>query len=600
MQGARGPGPRATLPDVLNGRIYRAAFVPFLFALVVAGFSLRDLPRPLASPLPPDAFDATAAMRELARLEAAFPRRAAGSAADDRLGREVSGRLRQAGFAVSSRVFAGQTAAGRRRLVNVVGQRTGFSGRRIVVVAHRDALAPPSRASLSSTAALLELARVLGGRTLGRTIVLVSTTAGAAGAAGAAELGADPGGPVDAALVLGGPAGTDLRRPLVVPWSDGGPGAAPLGLERTVQAAIRLETGLSGGASGLAERFARLAVPLSVGEQGALVADGMPAVLVGPSGERGPGASDAVSAMQMQRFGRSVLRSVTALDAGRGVQRTPRSDLVVRSKLLPAWAIRLLVAALAFPALVAAVDGVARVRRRHGQVAMWLGWVLAGALPFLLTWGFLRLARLTGFVAAAPPHTAPAGSVPIVWAALGCAALVLALGWLAVRPVVLRALRVRGDVTSAGAAAALMLVLGGLTVVVWVRNPFAAALLLPLLHLGLAVAAPEVRLSRPVALGLALLALAPLALVAAYYASAFAMGPAEVAWTGALLLAGGQVGVAGGLALCVLGGCAASVVAVALRSGRPRAEQDVGVTVRGPVTYAGPGSLGGTESALRR
>ena len=29
-------------------------------------------------------------------------------------------------------------------------------------------------------------------------------------------------------------------------------------------------------------------------------------------------------------------------------------------------------------------------------------------------------------------------------------------------------------------------------------------------------------------------------------------------------------------------------------------EADEPVTVRGPVTYAGPGSLGGTESALRR
>jgi hypothetical protein len=34
---------------------------------------------------------------------------------------------------------------------------------------------------------------------------------------------------------------------------------------------------------------------------------------------------------------------------------------------------------------------------------------------------------------------------------------------------------------------------------------------------------------------------------------------------------------------------------------RARVEEvDDPVTVRGPVTYAGPGSLGGTESALRR
>jgi hypothetical protein len=42
------------------------------------------------------------------------------------------------------------------------------------------------------------------------------------------------------------------------------------------------------------------------------------------------------------------------------------------------------------------------------------------------------------------------------------------------------------------------------------------------------------------------------------------------------------------------------VISIALSALRePRAEP-VPVTVRGPITYAGPGSLGGTKSALRR
>jgi hypothetical protein len=47
--------------------------------------------------------------------------------------------------------------------------------------------------------------------------------------------------------------------------------------------------------------------------------------------------------------------------------------------------------------------------------------------------------------------------------------------------------------------------------------------------------------------------------------------------------------------------CLLAAVLVALRS-RPAAaapEEQV-ITMRGPLTYAGPGSLGGTESALRR
>jgi hypothetical protein len=39
---------------------------------------------------------------------------------------------------------------------------------------------------------------------------------------------------------------------------------------------------------------------------------------------------------------------------------------------------------------------------------------------------------------------------------------------------------------------------------------------------------------------------------------------------------------------------------VLLRKRRPEDEGPQDVTVRGPVSYAGPGSLGGTESALRR
>ena len=40
--------------------------------------------------------------------------------------------------------------------------------------------------------------------------------------------------------------------------------------------------------------------------------------------------------------------------------------------------------------------------------------------------------------------------------------------------------------------------------------------------------------------------------------------------------------------------------AIVCSPGRGSSEADETVTVRGPATYAGPGSLGGTESALRR
>jgi hypothetical protein len=64
------------------------------------------------------------------------------------------------------------------------------------------------------------------------------------------------------------------------------------------------------------------------------------------------------------------------------------------------------------------------------------------------------------------------------------------------------------------------------------------------------------------------------------------------------MLAGGGLSILGAIEWSVLAGCAISVVVIALRA--QTAPQEVPVTVRGPVSYAGPGSLGGTESALRR
>jgi hypothetical protein len=92
--------------------------------------------------------------------------------------------------------------------------------------------------------------------------------------------------------------------------------------------------------------------------------------------------------------------------------------------------------------------------------------------------------------------------------------------------------------------------------------------------------------------------LVPVALLAAYFADTLHLGPVGVAWNGVLLLAGGGVGVLTAIEWVLLAGCAVSVAVISLRTA-PKA-QEVPVTVRGPVSYAGPGSLGGTESALRR
>jgi hypothetical protein len=226
-----------------------------------------------------------------------------------------------------------------------------------------------------------------------------------------------------------------------------------------------------------------------------------------------------------------------------------------------------------------------------------------GVLPFVLAAAFAFGLELSGLLPEAPPAPAPADSVPLDGgAAAGLAAvlLVLVAGWAGVRSLMLRALRVRGNPRSPGGAAALALVMSVLTAAVWVRNPYAAALLLLPLHAWLWVTVPEVRLRRAVALAVVAVSVLPIAAIVVYYATRLGLGPIDVAWTALLLVVGGHIGPLGVLAWCVLLGCLGSVLAMTRRQGLEDSDSTEAPTIRGPLTYAGPGSLGGTESALRR
>ena len=67
---------------MLDGRVYRTAFLPALVALFVAAFALGDRPNPARSSLPADAFEAARAFgsdqdpaaNSLRGMAAAFPR----------------------------------------------------------------------------------------------------------------------------------------------------------------------------------------------------------------------------------------------------------------------------------------------------------------------------------------------------------------------------------------------------------------------------------------------------------------------------------------------------------------------------------------------
>jgi hypothetical protein len=158
-----------------------------------------------------------------------------------------------------------------------------------------------------------------------------------------------------------------------------------------------------------------------------------------------------------------------------------------------------------------------------------------------------------------------------------------------------------GPFRGEGAGAALLVTWCAVAGVLWLRNPYAAALLIPGAHALLAVVAPEVRLRRGLAVALVVVAAAPFLIVDLSIASQLGLSPADFGWFCVLLVAGGVVGPLGWVIWSLVLVCLVAALLVALRNrSSARQQEPTEITVRGPVSYAGPGSLGGTESALRR
>jgi hypothetical protein len=595
---------------MLDTRVYRAAFVPVVLAIVVAAFALGERARPIGTTFAPDAFDGRRAFTTLNSLNREYPRTRPGSAGDEALATRVENELKAAlvpqnevtGGSVRKRSVTAETIDGEQALTTVIGERPGLDSRRIVLVAHRDRATEDDAGRMSGTAALLELARLYQGRPARRTLTFVSTSGGTGGFAGLRDVVDHLGGPVDAVIVLGDMATRHEAYPFVIPWSEHG-GLAPLRLRRTVEQALRNETDLDPGTPRALNQLWRLAMPLTLTGQGALGGAGLPAVTVQSSGETGAPPDADVSRMQLQAFGRGVLRAISALDNGPDIPAGPRQYLLWSGRVIPTWTISLIAALALLPALVGGIDGLARVRRRRQPVLVWLKWLLACATPFLLAGLVARFLGLVGVIPALegavapldlPPETAPVLIVAFTLL-LGLAGAVPLARWLGARAMP------RTDEVP-GAAAAVTLTITLLVFAVWLFNPFTALLLVPAVHLWLLAVVPEWRLPRPVLLFQILLGLVPLVLAVLYYASAFDLSAGELAWQGVLLLGGGTVGPLGLVAFSgILGtGLGAILVAVRKRRERPDDPADGSPSIRGPLSYAGPGSLGGTSSALRR
>ena len=235
----------------------------------------------------------------------------------------------------------------------------------------------------------------------------------------------------------------------------------------------------------------RRAVPLTISEQGEVIRENLPAVLLSASSERAPAADAEVVPERIEAFGRATLRAMYAALEARG----PRAVRVERRHRRPGS-----------PAAQPGPSGCScwhsccpcSQRRSTGcSVRVAVGWRWAtgscgrhcGPPPLPPPGCGPGFSASSGAVTALPAPAA-AGGPPLDgsgWTALVTTALIGA----GVAFVVGRRAP-RGPRLATGAAAtAVGILLSGLVLGVWLLNPYAAALLLPAAHAWLLATASQ-------------------------------------------------------------------------------------------------------------
>lgn len=590
---------------MIEPRIYRAAFLPAVLAVVLTMFSLESRPRPLAQGLAADVlFDGRLAAASARQIVAAAEDRRAGKPGDRSTAAAVRTAFAERGFTVRVDHFQRDG----KRMVNVVGRRAGKSRREIVVVAARDAAGvPDAGGSAAGTAALLELARIFEGRPSEKTLVLASIDGTTLGELGTTRLADDLSESelVDGVLVVSGLA-NPVRDPPAIVTTSNTTERAGIGLERTVAASLRLE--VQGGAAagpGSFGQFARLAFPVGIGSQGVLLEHGFDAVRISGDGELLGSATtppDRIDQDRLGALGRGTLRALTALDQGAPPDRGPKTYVTVVSQVMPGWVLAVLAATLLLPALVASIDAFARARRRREHVAAWLLWIAAGAVPFVLGLGIAELLVLAGATPDPPPAPVAPDLYPLDGSAavsLGVVGVVIALAWIGLRMLIVRTDRELSDPRDHGAAVAVALTLSVGGMLVLTVNAFFALLLVPAVHLWILATLTDPPPPGRARVAMVALGLVPPLLLALYELVTLGLDPLAGAWYLFLLVTGGHIGLLPVLLGATLVAAFGSVVAIVRAGGPDPVERDT-PSVRGPASYAGPGSLGGTGSALRR
>jgi peptidase M28-like protein len=506
--------PRPGSPErPVNARMYRGTWLILSIPLLLAAFSVA---RPTALPAAfPPAFDASSAQTLATELAAFNPERfpdTQGAAASAAWFRK---QLAPYNVTVRAQPFHAEVPGyGRVEMQNLVATVRGRSDRRIVVLAHRDALpaGPGANDNASGTAALIVLARSFSTapssedqrQGSAHTLVFVSTDGGALGGAGATHYAESETGEVDAVInldAIAGPGAARLQlagdRPRSPSWT----------LVRTASARLLDQTGAVPDTPSAFRQLIDLAFPLSLYEQAPFVGRGVPAVTIttDPDHPRapeldGPPANEQERERRERRLaqvGGAAQTLIGSVDQGLEVSRGGSPYLYFGSRVVRGWAVQLVLVAALLPFLAAAVDLFARCRRRRIPLAPAVRsyrsrltfWLFVGAIFALLAkfgaWPHGDAFPISPYTDAA--HAWPFGAIAVLLAA----ALV---GWFVARDRLIPRRAVSIEEQLAGHTAAL-LVLGLIALLVVAVNPFALVFVLPSLHAWLWL--PQVR-ARPI------------------------------------------------------------------------------------------------------
>jgi Peptidase family M28 len=594
---------RGSVERPINARTYRGTLLLVGIPALVVLFSVSRPPTLPRANLPP-VFDGGRALQLAKDFAGTYPDRRPGTLQARGAADWVAGQFQDEGYEPQrDRFEATLPELGRTRLLNVSATAPGRSPDAIVVMAHRDdtGAGPGADDNASGTAALLELARAYStpaapGSTgtpprivrPAHTLVFLSTDGGAYGWEGARRYLDRQRTPSRLVAVINLD-GIGRRAPVKIQLAGDRPRSAPASLVKTAAERVAAQTGRPAEAPPVLAQLIDLAFPFSVYEQALFVGRGIPAITLTTSGDRPPGAETdtprQLDGATLRRLGRSTHALIGSLDQAAEVARGTSSYLYLGSRVVPGWAVQLLLIALTFPFLMAAVDLFARCRRRRIPLApafqsyrsrlLFWAWV-GGVFAFFAVVGVFG----TDADNPAPPNLPVAGN----WPVLGLTALAAfaALGWLVVRDRLLPRRPIEPEEELAGATAAL-LALGVVALVVAAVNPFALLFVLPSLHAWLWL--PQVRHDRPwLRAATLLLGFSGLALLVVSFAVRFGLG-FDAPWYVAELVADRRVSIV--LALAFLAWLAAAGQLAAISAGRyapyPRAAER---PPRGPVREA--------------